>query len=254
MDRHEQPTTMIVPKDGERFISQKVPFPSVDDVLAGQLTASSIAMYRRDVAAYRAYAEAYHKDALSSQTLAEWRDELAMHTTMSPNTINRMMSAVKRLIKEAARPSRRMLPAALHVEFQEVPGVKVKALKGRLKQNSRTRITPEDMRRLCEMPDTTTLIGIRDAALLATLASSGLRASELASLKQEQIQQRGRGYYLQIIGKTDVEPRDAHLSVEAYSRIHTWLAQRPLASPYIFTSFATRACIPNAEPISEVTV
>jgi integrase len=46
----------------------------------------------------------------------------------------------------------------------------------------RTPITPEDMRRLCSLPDRSTLSGKRDAALLATLASSGLRVSELASL------------------------------------------------------------------------
>ena len=56
------------------------------------------------------------------------------------------------------------------------------ALKERIKDNARVRIEPEDMRRLCEFPDRSTLLGVRDAALLATLAGSGLRVSELASL------------------------------------------------------------------------
>jgi len=228
--------------------------PSVDDILAGQLTQSSIDMYRRDVAAYQAYSEATGKNPLDAQTLADWRDHLATNTNMSPNTINRMLSAVKRLIKEAASTSRRIVPAVLKTEFMDVPGVKVKALKTRLKRNARTRISPEDMRRLCEAPNTDTLVGVRDKALLATLASSGLRASELASLTIGQIKQRGKGYYLQVMGKTDTEPRDAHLSVEAYTLISNWLNQRPVLSPYVFTSFSTRAAILSTEPISEVTV
>ena len=104
---------------------------------------------------------------------------------MSPHTINRMLSAVKRIIKQAA--SKELVSETTALKFQQVDGVKVKALKARLKQHGRTRIEPEDMRRLCESPDTSTIVGKRDAAMLATLASSGIRASELASLKVSQL-------------------------------------------------------------------
>ena len=230
------------------------PLPSVDELLAGQLSPSSIAMYRRDVAAYSSWAQGQGLPTLSPATLAAWRDDLAINTMMSPNTINRMLSAVKRLVKEAASPSRRLVPSSLKLEFADVPGVKVRSLKRRLKEHSRTRITPEDMRRLCSAPDASTLVGARDTALLATLASSGLRASELATLQLQQIYKRGRGYTLQVIGKTDIEARDAHLSIEAFDLINDWITKRPVLSPYIFTSFSTRASLPSTEPISEVTV
>lgn len=80
-----------------------------------------------------------------------------------------------------------MVSEIIALKFQDIDGVKVKALKNRLKQHGRTRITPEDMRRLCQTPDAATLVGMRDRALLATLASSGLRASELANLTSGQI-------------------------------------------------------------------
>lgn len=64
----------------------------------------------------------------------------------------------------------------------------------------------------CQAPDT--LVGKRDKALLATLATSGLRASELANLIIGQIHPRSKGYYLQVIGKMDTELRDAHLSAD----------------------------------------
>jgi integrase/recombinase XerD len=224
----------------------------VRSLLAGQLADSSIAMYKRDVAAYIDYAQSKGLNPLYPLTLAAWRDYLALDSTMSPNTINRMLSAVKRIIKQAA--SKELIDETISFKFQNIEGVKVKALKNRLKQHGRTRISPEDMRLLCQAPDTNTLVGKRDQALLATLATSGLRASELANLTTGQIHPRSRGYYLQVIGKTDTEPRDAHLSVEAYQLIQEWLVARTISSPYIFTSFSTRAAIPNTNPISEVTV
>jgi integrase len=73
----------------------------------------------------------------------------------------------------------------------------------------------------------------------------------LATLTIDQIERRGRGYVLQVCGKTDTEYRDANLSIEAKGLIDTWLATRPIKSAYVFTSFTTRAALPSARHISE---
>lgn len=226
--------------------------PKVESILAGQLGDSSLRMYQRDIKAYSTFAHEHQLSELDPQTLIAWRDDLAINTRLSPNTINRMMSAVRRVLKEGA--ARGALNSEIALAFAGIPGVKVKALKSRLKMNSRTRITAEDMRKLCESPDTTTLIGKRDAALLATLASSGIRASELATLTNGQIESHDKGYSLRVQGKTDIDYRDAHLSVEAEQLIDAWLSARPMPSPYIFTSFSTRGAIPYPDPISTTAV
>jgi integrase/recombinase XerD len=226
--------------------------PDIEHILAGQLAESSIAMYKRDVQAYVDYALSQDLHWLEPLTLVAWRDDLATNSNKSPHTINRMIAAVKRIIRELA--SRDLLAETVALKFDHVRGVKVKALKTRLKQHSRTRISPDDMRRLCDAPDATTLIGARDAALLATLASSGIRASEAATLTLQQIEKRGRGYVLMVCGKTDTEYREAHLSPEAKRLIDAWIQQRPVLSLFIFTSFTTRAAHPVPDPISEVTV
>lgn len=235
-------------------MNELVPYslPDIRELLAGQITATSIAMYRRDVAAYAAYADSEGLPQFDPQTLTQWRDHLATDTQMSPHTINRMMSAVRRTIKETA--ARNMIDASVAHAFATVAGVSVRSLKERLKMYSRTRIRAEDMRRLCESPDETTLLGKRDRALLATLASSGLRASEVASLRYTQIEQQGKGYILKIIGKTDIDYRDAYVSSEAKALIDTWLAARPMESPYVFTSFSTRGAIPYPDPLSKTAV
>ncbi len=231
--------------------SQVLPFDP-QTLLAGQLADSSIAMYTRDIQAYRAYATESNQDPLDAQTLAAWRDNLALHSSMSPHTINRMLSAVKRLIKQAA--SKGKIEASTALQFERLEGVKVKALKTRLKQHGRTRIEPDAMRSLCESPDPASLVGKRDRALLLTLASSGVRASELASLTIGQIRKQGKGYILSVCGKTDIEYRDAHLSIEAYNAIMAWLAARPFMSESIFTSFEGRGNRPMNKAMSEAAV
>jgi integrase/recombinase XerD len=225
--------------------------PDLSHILAGQLAASSIAMYKRDVQAYVDYAVENGLSWLDPDTFVMWRDMLALGDK-SPNTINRMISAVKRIIKEMF--DRRMVDEAAAMRFEHTDGVKVKPLKDRLKPHARTRISSEDMRRLCNAPDQSTLIGTRDAALLATLASSAIRAAEASHLKLEHIAKRDGAYFVWVCGKTDEELREAPLSREAYKLIMQWIERRPVQSEYIFTSFDTRAAHPKAAPISEVSV
>ncbi len=206
-------------------------------ILAGQLAPSSMAMYERDFRAYIAFAGGIEA-ALDPALLARWRTYLAQESDKSPNTINRMISAVKRLMHEAAVQG--YISAENAAAFAQITGVKIVALKERIKPNARTKIEPEEMRQTCETPSMEELIGFRDSALLATLAGSGLRVRELADLKTTQIKRKKQGYVLQVRGKNDIEPREAPLSREAHERIQAWLHIRPVQSEYIFLAFDGR--------------
>ena len=238
--------TDLVPVTGPAGV---VPFDAA--ILAGQLAPSSIAMYRRDFAAYLQFAGS-PSAALDPATLARWRAVLAEGTDLSPHTINRMLSAVKRLLKEAAAQGYASHEAAQ--AFAKIAGVKAAALKTRTKTHGRTRITPEAMRRMCSAPDVSTLVGMRDAALLATMASSGLRVAEVASLTIGQILPKGHGFLLSVRGKNDLEFREAPLSREAHGLIMTWIGHRPTLSPHLFTSFAGRGQRASGAPLSAVAV
>lgn len=224
-------------------------------ILAGQLAPSSLAMYRRDFAAYVAFAG---NSATEPAMFARWRAELATNTEYSPNTINRMVSAVKRVVKEAAAQG--YISHETAAAFGQVAGVKPSAMRERTRPNNRTRITPEQMRAMLDVADTTRLVGLRDAAMLATLASSGLRVSELVALQVGNIvTTKSRGgkvaYKLQgVMGKGQLQGRDAALSVEAYNRIMAWIDARPIMSGYIFTQINTGTAgnvqEPTASPIT----
>ena len=219
-------------------------------ILAGQCAPSTIAMYRRDFGAYLRYAGSVDA-ALESATLSRWISDLAGATgNMAPSTINRMVSAVKRLVSTAAAQG--YCPNETAAAFERVRGVKVKALKDRQKVGARTRITPEDMRKICEAPNAATLPGMMHRALLATLASSGCRISEIVTLTEAQIAgDENTGYIVNVMGKNQTEPREAPLSPEAHALITAWLAARTAGgivvekdkthkSEFIFTGFSGR--------------
>lgn len=206
-------------------------------ILAGRVSESSMEMYQRDFKAYLEYAVT-PENAIKPSTFARWRAHLSANTKYSPNTINRMMSAVKRLMKEAETQG--YIPDGTHEAFRRVEGVKIESLRHRKKIHARTRISTQDMRTLTSLPDTLTFVGLRDTAMLHTLASSGLRVHELATLTKQQIERVENGYIIRVIGKNDKEPRNALLSLEAYQTIQNWLEMRPVDSNYIFTSFKGR--------------
>ncbi len=212
-------------------------------ILAGQVRASSIKMYKKAFGAYLAFAGSW-LDALSPATLARWRTVLSGQA-LSPNTINRMLSSVRAVMKSAAEQG--YLANDVAQAFDSVRGVKVGAMKEKLKDHARTKIQPADMRRLCDAPGVATLVGKMHTALLLTMASSGARISEVVTLKLTQIEKRTQGkkagYVMLVSGKTDTGTREAPLSVEAYEAIQTWVSKRASAgvsSEYIFTGFSGR--------------
>jgi len=202
-------------------------------ILAGQLAPSSERMYRRDVAAYLAWCQAAGCAGGAPASLARYRAHLSANTAKSPNTINREIAAIKRLAREAAAQG--LLDSVAAAQFAALRGVKKLALKSRLK--SHTLITPAQMARLVAAPDPRTPLGLRDRALLWTLATSGVRVSEAVSLRIDAIEASGAGYLIRVCGKTDVTPRPAPLAPAAHAAIQAWLVARaPLESPYVFTS------------------
>lgn len=201
-------------------------------------------MYRRDLLAYLEFAQT-REAALTSATLARWRTWLVQETKYSPTSINRMLSSVRATMEEAAQQA--YISHELAQAFKQIRGVKVEALEDRKKKGAKTRISPEQMRDLCSSPGIDTLLGLRNTALLHTLASSGVRVSELVALTQDRLLQEGEFYFLEVKGKNDKTYRKAPLSREAYEAIQEWLQARSIAfstekiqeSSLIFTRFRT---------------
>lgn len=222
--------------------------PISPTALAGQVRPSTLALYTHDALAYAAFAGSADA-AQNPATLLAWRQHLVRTTRYSPHTINRMLSSVRAVMRTAFDVG--AISDVQHAGFAAVSPVRVRALKERVHPHRKTLITREQMHDLCAAPDLTTLRGIRDRAILLTLATSGVRAGELCALQPTQIATVPGGYLLRVVGKEDIEPRAAPLAPIAHDAIGAWLACRTVTSPYIFTSFAGRGALRlSAKPMS----
>ena len=209
-------------------------------ILAYRLDETSLRMYCRDFYAYLEFAGTVEQ-ASRPATLVRWMNWLATATNpatgrgYSPNTINRMASAVRRIMKEAGKQE--LLDPSVSEAFKHVEGVSVKALKENLRRHNRVRIDADAMRQIADAPDVDHLLGLRNRALFLTLASTGLRIETFRLLTQDQVVQRDHHYAVSIRSKNEIAFRDVPLSCEAYLAIQAWLRARPTPSPYLFTRF-----------------
>ncbi len=229
------------------LLGEFLPSPQL---LAGRLAASTVAIYTWDCTAYVAFCGYDSTVVLAAETLRRWRTYLVQDTVLSPHTINRMLAAVKRVMREGAVQG--LVAREVAEAFRQVEGVSVAALRHRLKAQARVRITPAQMRQLCEAPALQRLLGVRDRALLLTLATSGCRISEVVALTPAQVTPRDGSYFLQVLGKRQHTPREAPLSHEAAAAIQAWLARRGEGRPdtALFTRFVGGGWRPTLQPLS----
>ena len=115
---------------------------------------------------------------------------------MAPSSVNQRLSAIRKLAAEAADNGA--------LDLQVANGIR--AVKGARREGRRTGnwLTREEAQTWLSAPDTKTIRGRRDRALLAVLIGCGLRRSEAAGLTFEHVQQRdGRWVLVDLIGKRD---------------------------------------------------
>jgi site-specific recombinase XerD len=113
---------------------------------------------------------------------------------LSPSTINLKLSAIRKLVHEAADNDL----------IEQVHANGIAAVKGVTAGGVRAGnwLTREQAQALLNAPDPTTLKGLRDRAILAVMILAGLRRHEVACLTVEHIQQRdGRWAIVDIVGK-----------------------------------------------------
>jgi site-specific recombinase XerD len=125
--------------------------------------------------------------------------------TIKKRTQNYYLIALRAFLKYLARRAVPSLPPD-RIELAKVP------------ERSLDLITFDDLSRLLNAPDTTTLRGLRDRAMLELLFSTGLRVSELCSLPRDinlrldELSVRGKGEKVRVVFLSE----DAKDAVKAY--------------------------------------
>lgn len=217
-------------------------------ILAGTKTAGTIEQYRLHFKAYCGFAQTW-ANAINPATLARWRQYLfetsyGDNKKYSVNAINQRLAAIRGMMKEAAEQG--YISHDLARQFKDVRGLRLAANRTRRNVNARTAISREDMQRIVDAPDTNTLAGRMHHALMATLATSGVRITEAVGIRLSDIEYLdddgygGHGWHVSVWAKGEDKPKRRALGKQAKVAIDAWLYVRPVESEFVFTGFTGR--------------
>ncbi len=105
----------------------------------------------------------------------------------------------------------------------------------RTKRKQVTFLNPEELGRIFEQPDVTSINGLRDRAILELLFSSGLRVSELVGLDRDHINLKRREFMVRGKGQKD---RPIFISPDAAGWIEQYLAKRADNAKPLFVRYS----------------
>lgn len=175
------------------------------------LARNTLDSYRRDLAQFAQWLEHAHgKDVLAAGH-GDLQDYLAhrFRQRSRASSAARLLSSLKRFYRWLLRQNRIKTDPTLNIDAPKLPRHLPKSL------------TEDDVENLLAAPDTDTPRGERDKAMLEMLYASGLRVSELVTLKLPQVSQ-DMGV-VRVLGKGSKE-RLVPLGEEALASVRRYLA------------------------------
>lgn len=121
---------------------------------------------------------------------------------------------------------RNLLNFFVNRDIQSLSAEKIKLAKESSEKSVKF-LTLEQVEKLVSAPNTKTITGLRDRAILETLFSSGMRVAELVSLSKEQLKitPLTKDLEIGIIGKGN-RPRTVYISERSLSWLKKYLANR----------------------------
>jgi integrase len=165
----------------------------VQAVLIGLDSEHTRRAYGRAIRDFLGWRERIGNPGLDRALVQKYRSELEAKQ-VGPSSINLRLSAIRKLVQEAVNHGH--VDALVASAIQSIPGVKQRGVR------TVNWLTLREAQELLRRPDTTTKKGLRDRAILAVIVGCGLRRSEVANLRVEEIQLRdARWAIIYLIGK-----------------------------------------------------
>lgn len=168
---------------------------AIEMVLDGLASEHSRRAYERALFDFFHWHRGAGRPQLNKAVVQRYAAELR-EAGMAPSSVNQRLSAIRKLALEAADNG--------SLDPQVANGIR--AVKGARREGRRTGnwLTLEEAQTWLRAPDTKTMRGRRDRALLSVLIGCGLRRAEAAGLTFDHVQQRnGRWVLIDLIGKRD---------------------------------------------------
>jgi len=180
------------------------------------LARNTLDSYRSDLAQFGSWLQDKHGKALFAASQADLLDFLAYKVgrRAKASTTSRELSTLKRFYRYALRQGKIAADPTLKIDAPKLPRGLPKSL------------TEKDVESLLAAPRIETPLGLRDKTMLEVLYASGLRVSELVTLKLPQVSE-DMGV-VRVMGKGSKE-RLVPLGEEALSVIRSYLREaRPV--------------------------
>lgn len=156
-------------------------------------SSNTIASYKLDLERYLAYLEERKIQSLNEvkETHISEFISLLYNLGLSPNSTSRNLSAIKMFHRFFVSEGITNADPTIYVE------------KPKLKKQLPEVLTQDEMETILNQPNTVEPLGIRDRAILETMYATGVRVSELTSLKQSDI--RADIGIIHVVGKGNKE-------------------------------------------------
>lgn len=140
------------------------------------LSRNTLESYRQDLAQFATWLEKTADKELFQVEQADIQRYLAFRfPTSKPRSISRLIASLRRLYRFALRENKMSVDPSLQIESPKLPRSLPKSL------------SEEDVEALLNAPNVNDYIGLRDRAMLELLYASGLRVTELVSLKVTEV-------------------------------------------------------------------
>lgn len=143
------------------------------------LARNTIDSYRRDLALFATWLDKKDGKSLAAASAAEIQAYLSHRFAQKTRASSaaRLLSSLKRFYRYTTRTGKTRADPTLNIDAPKLPRGLPKTL------------TESDVENLLAAPDIETALGVRDKAMLEMLYASGLRVSELVTLKTGQVSQ-----------------------------------------------------------------
>jgi len=176
------------------------------------LSRNTLDSYRRDLVKFAAWLERQRGLSIIQATHGDIQGYLAnlvVAQKARPSSTGRNISSLKRLFRYLLRQGRIVADPTLQIDTPKLP------------RNLPKSLTEQDIEKLLDTPDSHTPLGLRDRTMFEVLYATGLRVSELVTLRVTQVSM-DMGV-IRVMGKGNKE-RLVPLGEEALDWLRRYLA------------------------------
>jgi site-specific recombinase XerD len=184
--------------------------------------------YERHLSEFFTWHRQTGERAISKELVQRYAAHL-QSSKVSPATLNQKLSAIRTLAVCAAEIG--ALDPHVADGIKAVRGVKRTSASDR---SSGHPLTKQAAQKLLNTPDTATLKGLRDRAILALMIGCGLRRAEVVDLTFADIQRRGKRWAIVNVGDSRSSERSVPLPTWTKQAIDTYKTAAGITSGIVF--------------------